>query len=498
MPSLPQHPARRALHAVTLLALLTAAPANAVAQSPAVPPSWTWSDLRTMAAVDTSAVAWLEANVPRAEASALFELIGRLSSPAAVQLLPSLAYLEGSTAQRPLRAFVDTLSLRPPSGAAGVVRVAYLLARTRREILGNTRSTYATEFGRRDFTLPAPPSARPQPGAAVRLTLDFAPAESLLAIVTTPGLSYEDAMRRIATPAFDALITHHGQAFYPIPLTREQLALNLVHAASDQPLDQLYMYARPSGFYHFADVRQNAAQYRRIFDELRRRERDIAAYATAALAPYVPAGTQLDRRVSFYFGDLSDGWGVGSIAAVPIEYYKDNYVRMFNTMVHETFHAAQSAVQTAEQSAGRLPVRALRTPWDTAFSRAARSLLIEGTANYIAPAVTRTPASADSMSLAGARLLSELAALRGGAWNATRAQEILNQGVASGGPFYWLGAAMSRSLVERDGAAAIGRVLRSDGLGFARAYLASRPGPGDALLAPEVGEWVRALTDQRP
>jgi hypothetical protein len=125
-------------------------------------------------------------------------------------------------------------------------------------------------------------------------------------------------------------------------------------------------------------------------------------------------------------------------------------------------------------------------------------LLIEGTANYIAPAVSRAPASADSMSLAGARLLSELAAMRGAGWSAVRAQEILNQGVASGGPFYWLGAAMARSLVERDGAAAIGRALRTDGLGFARAYLASRPRAGDALLSPEVEEWVRALTDQRP
>jgi hypothetical protein len=467
---------------------------SARAQTLVVSPASSWAELRALPNVDTAQVAWLEANVPRSELTTVLDLVGRLSQPAAVQLLPSLAYLEGSPAQRSVRAFIDTLALRPPSGGAGVVRVAYLLARSRHEILGNTRSTYLARFGDREFALPSPPDARPQPGAAIRLTLDFAPAETLLAIVTTPDVGYAEALRRISTPAFDALISHHGQAFYPVPLTREQLAQNLSHAASSQPLDQLYMYARPNGFYHFADMRQNAARYRQIFAELRRHQGDIAAYANAALAPFVPPRTQLDRRVSFYFNDLSDGWGSGTIAAVPIEYYKDDYLRMFNTMVHETFHAAQSTVQATSAR----PVRRLRTAADSALAQAARTLLIEGTANYIAPAIARSPASADSMSRAGSALLAELAAMRRTGWDAPRAQTILNQGVASAGPFYWLGAAMSRRLVERGGAAAIGRAVGSDGLGFVRSFLDTRPAAGDELVTAEVGAWVRELTETRP
>jgi hypothetical protein len=480
--------------AVALVTSLGTGLHSAGAQAASISPPRTWAEMRAAPGVDTTLVAWLEANVPRAELSTVLGHIGRLSQPSAVQLLPSLAYLEGSPSQRTVRAFIDSMSIRPPAGAAGAVRVAYLLARARYDFLRANRSTYLGEFGGRAFALPAPPAARVQPGAEVRLSLDFAPAETLLAIVGTPNLTYSEALRRISTPAFDALVSHHGQAFYPVPLTREQLAQNLVHAASDEPLDQLYMYARPSGFYHFGDMRQNAAKYREIFAELHRHQRDIAAYANASLAPFVPPGTQLDRRVSFYFNDLSDGWGSGTIAAVPIEYYKDDYLRMFNTMVHETFHAAQSTVQATSPR----PARQLRTAADTALAQAARTLLIEGTANYIAPAVERTPASADSMTRVGAELLAELAAMRRTTWDASRAQAILNQGVSSAGPFYWLGAAMSRRLVERGGAVAIGRAIASDGLGFARSYLDAAPAPEGQLVTAEVGAWVRELTGTRP
>lgn len=310
-------PTRRALARV-LVALAAAGSCTigvahrAPAQSTAVPAEgWSWAGLRATPGVDTAEIAWLEANVPRAEAVELFAMLGALSRSEAVQLLPSLAYLEGVLTSPAQRAFVDSFSVRPPPGLAGTLRSAYLLARTRHGIIANRRSTYVAEFAGQPFALPPRPTTAPQRSVAIRLTLDFAPAETLLAIVATPDVRYEDALARISTPPFDALVSHHNQAFYPVALSREQLALNLVHAASTQPLDRVYRWARPNGFYHFADVAVNSARYRRLFDELRAHEADIARYTSASLAPYVPAGTQLDRRVSFFFNDLADGWASG-------------------------------------------------------------------------------------------------------------------------------------------------------------------------------------------
>ncbi|MDB4908894.1 MAG: hypothetical protein JWO05_3678 [Gemmatimonadetes bacterium] len=477
------------LLSIALFAIALAVPAAARAQLTSPDTAhWTWSDLRSQPAVDTSQLRWLEDNVPIDEAHALLSRIGQLSQPAAIQMLPSLSYLEGNQSSRSLRLLADSLAIRPAAGWAGQVRIAYFLARSRKVILDNASgSTYQPRFSGTPFSLPAPPSAKPQPGAAVALSLDFAPAETLLAIIGTPDIPYHDALARISTPAFDALVIHHGQSFYDITLTREQLALNLVHASSTQPLDELYRYARPGGFYHFADVRENADRYRALFATLAAHREDIARYLNASLSPYLPAGTRIDRRVSFYFDDLSDGWGYNDIAAVPLEYYKDDFARMFNTMVHETFHAAQAAVRrTSTPPARRLPTEA-----DSAIAQAFSYVLGEGTANYLAPTLARSAASADSMSRAGAAILAELVAMRGGDWNAARAQELLNRGVAGGGPFYWLGAAMARELVARDGPAAIGRLLQSDGLAFAQAYI-SRVRPA-LLLSEPVREAVRQL-----
>ncbi len=70
---------------------------RAPAQSTAAPAEgWSWAQLRAAPGVDSTQVAWLEANVPRPEATDLFAMLGTLSKGDAVQMLPSLAFLEGS------------------------------------------------------------------------------------------------------------------------------------------------------------------------------------------------------------------------------------------------------------------------------------------------------------------------------------------------------------------------------------------------------------------
>ena len=477
-------PRIRARRAMTLIVASAALAGALPAQQSTPSASRSWAELRAAPGVDTAQVAWLEANLDRAESSRLLSLLDRLSSPAAAQLLPSLAYLEGAVP----RPFIDSTAVRPPSGRAGTVRVAYLLARERHSFLQARTGVYARAFTGRPFELPAAPTAAPQPRAKVVLTLDFAPAESLLALVTTRNIDAAQALARISRPAFDALVGHHSQAFYPRPLTREQLALNIAHAASDAPLDQLYRYARPGGFYHFADLRENADRYRAVMRELRTHESALARHLAASLTPFLPAGTTLERRVSFYVSDLADGWGSGAIAAVTLEYYKDDWERMINTMVHETFHAAQSEV--ARRSSA--PARPLEGGLDSALARASQTLLIEGTANFIAPAIARSPSSADSMARVGSALMTELASMRVTGWDPARAQAILNHGVASAGPFYWLGASMARTLVTKRGTASIGRALQSDGLAFVAAYL-DVSDPATPLITRSVGDAVRPL-----
>jgi hypothetical protein len=473
--------------------LLAAAP---LAAQPATPPTidftrdWRWSDLEAVRDVNATELAWLRANVPDADARSLFATLARLSRPEAIQLLPSYFFLDGSATY--FRRHADSLFRRPPAGVPGMVRAAYLTSWVRKQILDSYRGVFRFDFTGAPLALPPRPRPRASRQVRVDLAFDFAPAETLLAIIGTPDVSEAEVARRIATPAFDALIQHRSQGFYPVPLTRERLAANLAAAASTRPLDRLYRYTQPLGLLHFAEVSERRAQYRALLATLRANERAILAVVADTIALYLPAGTAVTRTASFYFADGADGWGANGVAGVDLEYYKDDFPGFLNVVIHETFHSAQTAVRTARPPR---PPRAF-SPGDSAMFRALEQLLVEGTANFVAPATVRTAASADSVARAGAAIVEQLHAATLVRFERDRARELTQQGVAGGGPFYWLGAAMSRAIATHLGADALANTLTGDGVAFFETYLraveAAR-GRAPQYFTPQLVEAVRRM-----
>ena len=484
-----------------LAALLAAAAAPALAQR--APDwsrrDWSWADLRAVPQADTARAAWLERNVPLDSARALFALVAELTQPEAAQLLPAFLYADASMLISPVaRTWRDSLYRRPPAGDAGIVHVAYLAARMHRESIDSYRGAYAPEFTEHPFALPPASvfprnvSRRPRTDVTLDLSFDFAPAETLLAIVSTPDISVAEAHRRISTPAFDAMIRHRNQPFYPIAFTRELLAKNLAAAASTRPLERLYTHAMPGGLLHFADVARNRDRYRAQLDTLRAREQEIFAHVAREIAPFLPAGARVQRRVSFYFGDGADGWGSSGVVALDLEFYKSDWRRLIELLVHETFHAAQGAVGVADTRAAPA-----RTAPDSALRLAFEYLFGEGTANFVSPARALGRAEADSIAGAGAALLARVhAATRDpAAYDRAAVRELLNQGVSGGGAFYWLGAEMSRVIVETLGPAALAGTLRDGGVVFVKTYVRAleRSRTAPRRFSPDLIATIRAI-----
>ncbi|MDF1504180.1 hypothetical protein, partial [Roseisolibacter sp. H3M3-2] len=96
-------------------------------------PPLRWSTLAAEPGVDSAQRAWVEAHLPPAERDELAALVGALSTPSAAQLLASYLHADGSVHVpfTPARALADSFAVRPPEGAAGAMRVAYLAARLR-------------------------------------------------------------------------------------------------------------------------------------------------------------------------------------------------------------------------------------------------------------------------------------------------------------------------------------------------------------------------------
>ena len=469
---------------IYLTHLTCATAAHAQAASGAAGTDWTWSTLRQTPGVDTARVTWLERHVNISDAHALFAIISQLSKPEVAQLIVERMYGDGSVGAD--RALADSLYTRPSSGIAGAVDVAYLTTRLRETVLARARAggAFATEFSGERLTVPTISSAT-RTKRAPRLTLrfDFAPAETFFAIVSTPNITADAATKRISTPLFDPLIRHRSQPFYPMPWSRELLGANLARAASTDPIDRLYIYAQPRGLLQYGDVSLHRERYRAVLRALQQNEHAILAYVADTLTPYVPEGFTIDRAVSIYFAGGADGWASSGATAFDLEYFKDDYQRLLNVIVHETYHGAQSAVAAASSPRARLV-----TVRDSALAQAATTIFLEGTANYIAPAKQRTPAEVLSAAREGEQLVSRVYAATGGTVDRDAMRQALNAGVAGGGPFYWLGAMMSKAIVDAFGRETLANTLRGSGADFVAEYVrATRALPSaPRFFSPEI------------
>ncbi len=492
-------PGARAVRAVCAVLLAATAALPLRAQPPARSTAVTWPELAAAPGARATEVAWLRRHLDDAERSELAALVGALSAPAAAQGMASYLHADGSVLVpfTEARALADSLAERPADGDAGLLHVAYLAARRRASPLAGwgKLGVFAPRY--RDAGAPpvahaaraaAAGRARVAPGVAVRLRFDFAPAESLLAIVGTPDVSPAEVMRRLDAPAFDALLAHHSASFYRLPWTRELMAVNLARAASTLAVDRLYAWENPKGCLDYADVSRHRARYRALLDDMRAREPALLAEVEAEIAPFLPAGTRLERTASLYFADGADGWTSRGVAAVDLEWFKDDWPRLRGMLVHETFHAAQHAARRPAARAASDGEAVLRGALETVFR--------EGTANHVAPSRPMSAEERAAAARAGAALLDSLvAAVRAG--DLPRARALHDRGESGAGPFYSLGAAMTAAIVDALGAPAVAATLPEGGVAFARRYLeagARRPG-GAAMLAPNVADAVRALRE---
>jgi hypothetical protein len=490
----PSFRAARRLARAALALGCTLAAGPLLAQSAAAPSPLTWAQLASAPGAAPQQVAWLREHLSDADRRELAALVGALSAPSAAQLLSTYLHADGSV-HVPFtgaRALADSFAIRPADGLAGRLHVAYLVGRLRvATVEGWGRlGVYAVDFrdaATTDAIADATTRATPARGVALRLRLDRAPAESLLAIVGTSDAAPASVAARLRGPAFDALIAHRNQRFYALPWTRELMAVNLARAASTLPVDRLYAFANPKGFLDYADVARHRARYRALLDTLDARGPALLGAVVARIAPFLPPGTQLDRTVSLYFGDGADGWASSGVAAVDLEWFKDDWPRLRGTLTHETFHAAQAAVRRASASA--------TTGRDSVLRGAMEALFSEGTANWIAPARAMSAGDRATAVRAGAAQLDSLvdAAVAG---DVARAWALRDRGVAGAGPFYTLGEAMTATIVDVLGPQALAEVLPHGGVAFVKRYArAATRTSAPPLLSARVLAAAAALPD---
>ncbi|HEY6902596.1 MAG TPA: DUF5700 domain-containing putative Zn-dependent protease [Puia sp.] len=438
--------------------------------------NWTYGDLARIASVDTAELNWLEKNISADFAHQTLKLVSHLTMPSACQLLPAYAVYDGSYRNPATRNLWDSLLIRCPDGDAGVVHTACLIARIRKKYIYDD-----AVFGEKPLKLTG---HGPVPANNLQLSFDFGPADTILTILSSPGLSYESIYQRIATHPFDAMIEHRNQSFYTFPFTREKLGQCLLLAAGNHTLDSLYRLMNPNGLLHFAGVREHYKNYREIMDTLAANESFVLDLIKARLLPYMPDQAMVNRKVTFFFGQGADGWALGDIAGIDLEYYKDDYQTMLDVLQHETYHSVQDAVKVLSKSNSKefMP-----------YQHLLNYIFLEGTATFVADPNRKTTDQYEQASKLGVILFEQATkAFRDG--KTVEMNQLKDKGIQSAGPFYSMGKKMTEEILAGFGPERIKKILPLGGIVFFKTYFDAIQKKGvKSIFDASIEKFIRSL-----
>ena len=424
--------------------------------------TFNWNQLKNDTKIPKREAIWLKENLTKQERDKAIKLVSALSKPEAAQLLTSYFYMDGSYRNKTNAIYLDSFAIRSPKGKAGIIRIAYLTSKLRLENIKQMQSisVYKAEFTNGELNIPLTNKKHFNKG--VELKFDYEPAKIILQLLSKPNVSYQEILDKTDLHQFNKMIDHRSQSFYRTPINKELLATCIQIAASDKPIHQLYRYTNPYGLLNFSDIKNNIEDYKKVINVLSNKEEEIFNYINASISPLLPKNTKFNREVSFFFMNGADGWAIGDVTALDLNYYKDNYKTLLNLLLHETYHSGQNAISKSKKITKEEPHRSFQNTLTYIFK--------EGTASYLAPPKLLSSSENDLMIKQGITLFEAYFKNTIEKNIPKEARKLKNKGVASAGPFYWLGAEISRIIITEYNTKKLASIIPYNGVKFFQTY----------------------------
>ena len=122
-------------------------------------------------------------------------------------------------------------------------------------------------------------------------------------------------------------------------------------------------------------------------------------------------------------------------------------------------------------------------------------LFLEGTASYVYPPAKKTQTEYDMAIAKAGKLLDSLYQYTIVKYNEEKAQTIADDGIQGGGPFYYFGAEMTKTIVTNLGKEKLASIIPHGGITFFKTYLEAveKSGSTKNLLSGEVTKFINSL-----
>ena len=465
---------------------------------------WTWSDLRQAAERQgpSDAARKLERQLSIEDAQFVLRQLARIDPLERIHELSTYhrwqEELGGSFHGMLPEQLVDA-ELPVPGDLPQALNTASQLAEVRaanEAALREINPSYALSFTGQAF-----PELDPVPHPdGWAMTLDVSGLRALLNFLQRDNPTFARAREIAAMEPFQEMMTHRRDLGYiPEPLIdTDGLATFIQHAAGDDPLDRIWMWLNTQNFFDLADIAQHRDDYERLIEQLESHAPAIEAHILGTIAPHAPEfmkGSEFRDRVSFTVGWGIAGWATARTAGINIEHFKDDYGKLLTTLAHESVHRWHLWIgrpdgrrATSFEDLTEFPFEHER---DRSFYAILSYIMLEGTATHVAP--SHAPEDRRASIEQGAELLVECHRAVYEDADSAKADGLTNEGLRSNGPFYWLGEALARAIVEADGPTEIGETLRRGAPGFVRRGLETTNAPWSSMLDDAIGARLRLL-----
>jgi len=324
-----------------------------------------------------------------------------------------------------------------------------------------TMPQYALSFAESDIDLGCS-SAVP---AGWKLDIDTSGIRAILDYFASNSVDEQAALTIARMPAFAEMMRHRCDLGYvPEPLINaKDFAWCLIHAASAEPIDQIWKWLHPQNLFDLSDLYTHQDQYRRLMDRLVE-DSKLEQYILGEISQYSPDDTVFKDRLAFAVGWGIRGWATVTTGGINIEHVKDNWCDMLPTLVHETFHRLQTSIALTDPTIDepgfeQITSYPLNRLVDRRLYRALSYIMLEGSATYVATQTWIETWIDDANE--GLQILKPLYAGKSADLENNAYDELLSKGLRSNGPFYGFGALLSHAIVKKSGPSSLGVALQS-------------------------------------
>jgi len=310
-----------------------------------------------------------------------------------------------------------------------------------------------------------------------KFKFDLSAVKEAINFIKKGTSSFQEAMSIAKLRSNQEMLEHRKNLEYlPDPkTTTENLANLLLKAQSKLPLDLIWKWLNQMNYFDFADLFIYLKEYEELINQIEFNRDAIKEEVLGTIYKYIKLNVEIDEIFAATIGFGINGWVTENMFGVNIEYAKDDFNSLLGTIGHELFHRLQTKICSKSDKPAtfnELVTGSFVNPKDNKFYEILSYIMLEGTGEFIKyELMGEIYKNLEIKAKEGITLLEQIYNEIYTNNNLEKADELLNKGLISTGPFYSLGKLITDIITDRYIESYLGKVLSEGTISFFTHFL---------------------------